>query len=405
MHYITLDTNTWIYLANGTEPVKILRFIKKEIDKNNITILLPQTIIDEWNTHKIKTVKKGTLKHFDEVEKALNRIEKLIGGAGKANPLNFLLDNNSNKEDFTDFYKKFKTKNVEIIKAVNNNIDLIEKLFENQNTIKIKINDNVKLKAGQFALEKKAPFKNKNSFADAIILFSFFDYIKVNSIKDAIFISYNTDDFCQKANNKKTLHPDLKPGFLETQSKYYSIVGEAINTIEKNIISQEELEWIKEQQQFTEEEQMVFCEICSEMNNRTNVVSFNNSFTLYDERKQLMYDPNQLELEFAEKMPKSKFKPKEESINVGFCDWCNSAHFECVECGTINPIWENEYDEEKECEGCGLIYIATIDKKTDSLHEIDTIVIPKNKGFCIKCNDEYEITDLNKGICPYCEDK
>ncbi|RYX87541.1 hypothetical protein EON73_01205 [bacterium] len=79
MHYLTLDTNTWIYLANGTEPVRLLTFIKQEMDKKNITLLLPEIVVKEWDKNKDKAVKQGGLKHYKDVNEALDRIQKLLG--------------------------------------------------------------------------------------------------------------------------------------------------------------------------------------------------------------------------------------------------------------------------------------------------------------------------------------
>jgi len=403
MHYITLDTNTWIYIANGTEPVKILHFIKDEIEKNNIKILLPKTIVDEWNIHKEKTVKIGTLKHFNDIKDSLERIKKLIGEEGKPDSFNFLFEQNTDKESFNDFIKSFKNKRQDVENAVNNNIQIIEKLFQHKNTIVIEISDKVKIKAGQFAIEKKAPFKNKNSFADALIVFSFIDYIAENKISDAFFITYNTDAFCEKKEKKKELHPDLEPDFKATNSKFYTIVGEAINTIEHDIVTQEELEFIREQQLEIETYEIEYCIVCSEMSNRNNEVWFGKELPLLDQRKILMYDPDQLEFGFSKNLPKSKFVKKINNIEIGHCEWCNTLHFRCIECGTINAIWEDEYNKIKECEGCGLEYQTVLDKDPHNHHEVESFVLPKKTDNCIICGDEYEIKDLKDKICRFCK--
>ena len=110
MHFITLDTNTWIYLANGTEPVRLLHFIKQEVEKRNITILLPKVVLDEWEIHKDKTVRQGSIKHFNEVKDALEKILKLLGAKGERDVLRFLLDEKDDKDYFKDFLEKFKLK-------------------------------------------------------------------------------------------------------------------------------------------------------------------------------------------------------------------------------------------------------------------------------------------------------
>ncbi len=92
MHYLTLDTNTWIYLANGTEPVRLLTYLKQEVDKRNITILIPDIIITEWNKNKDKAVKQGGVKHYKDVTEALDKISKLLGDKGERDVLSFLLE-------------------------------------------------------------------------------------------------------------------------------------------------------------------------------------------------------------------------------------------------------------------------------------------------------------------------
>ena len=176
MHYITLDTNTWIYLANGTEPVRLLNYINTEVNKGNITILLPETVIKEWEEHKDKTVRKGSLNHFKDVKIALNKILKLLGDKGEKDVFSFLLDKKDETDYFKDFIDSFDKKKEEVENAVSANIELIDILFKTKSTI-IAIKDKTYVKSGKFALEKKAPFKQKNSFADALILFSFLEYI------------------------------------------------------------------------------------------------------------------------------------------------------------------------------------------------------------------------------------
>ena len=83
MYNLCLDTCTWIYLANGTEPVKFLDFIANEVEKNNIKIILPEIIIDEWNRNKDDTVNKGTIIHFSQIIEGLERVKRLLGQKGK----------------------------------------------------------------------------------------------------------------------------------------------------------------------------------------------------------------------------------------------------------------------------------------------------------------------------------
>lgn len=407
MHYLTLDTNTWIYLANGTEPVRLLIYIKQEVDKGNIKIILPKIIINEWDKNKDNAVKQGSIKHFNDITQALDRILKLLGDKGERDVLSFLLDEKDNKDYFKDFIDNFKKKKKEIEEAISYNIKLIDDLFSHKSTIVLNIKDEVSLKAGQFALQKKAPFKNKNSFADALIVFSFIDFVKTKPIEEALFISYNTDDFCEKKEGKKYLHPDLQPDFTDTKSHFYTIVGEALNTIEKDIVSKDELEWIKEMLDEAEHERDVeYCEVCQENNDRSNEVYFGRPHPLTDERIGLKYDnPKQIELEFAKDLPKTQLEKYFHSIEVGHCSWCNTEHFKCASCGALNAVWDNEYDERKECEGCGLPYYIDTSGDQDRIGEGYEYRILKDTETCEKCGNEFEDDGSGNNICEICEDE
>lgn len=406
MHYLTLDTNTWIYLANGTEPVRLLTFIKREVDKNNIKILLPEIVVKEWDKNKDKAVKQGGLKHYKDVNEALDRIQKLLGDKGERDYFSFLLDEKDDNDYFTEFIEKFKEKRKEIEDAIADNIKLIDDLFKHKSTEIIKIKNEVFIKAGHFALEKKAPFRNRNSFADALIVFSFIDFVKTKSIEGALFITYNTDDFCEKKNGEKYLHPDLKPEFSSSKSEFYKIVGEALNTIEKDIVSNEELEFIKEQQEEAERERdIVYCQVCNEMSDRYNEVYFGRPQELIDERNRLKYiDPNQGEFEFAENLPKTKPKKYFDKIEVGHCNWCNTEHFICVNCGNVNAVWNNEYNERKECDSCGLPYLIDTSNDNDDVGEPQYRIL-KDTQTCEKCGNEFEDDGSGNNICEKCEDE
>ncbi|WMX13219.1 PIN domain-containing protein [Aureispira sp. CCB-E] len=398
MHHLTLDTNTWIYLANGREPVKLLTYLKEEVDKNNITLLLPKTIFEEWHRNKEKQVKKVGLKHFNNVKEALSNIQKLLGKKGERDIFSFLLNEDEDNDYFDDFVKKFNSKKKEIEDAITDNIKLIDDLFKHRNTKIIEIKEEIMLDAGKYALEKKAPFIHKNSFADAIILLSFIDYVETHSIKGAFFISYNTADFCEKKDGKVALHPHLKPLFEKSESKFYKIVGEAINTIEKDIISKEELEYIKELEAEREYE-IHYCQLCDEMNGRLNEVYFGQPVELIDERvKAITDDPNQTKFEFAKNLPTPTPEPTHDKLEIGNCSWCNTEHFICACCGTLNAIWDGEYNGIKECEGCGQPYEFEYDRRNE---ETEYKLLDKTKP-CAKCGDEIDIAD-DSDICSNCE--
>ncbi|SKA33067.1 protein of unknown function [Chitinophaga eiseniae] len=378
MHYITLDTNTWIYLANGTEPARLLHYINEEVDKGNIIILVPETILAEWDDHKDKTVRKGARKHVQEVHDSLEKIKKLFGAKQESDSLSFLLEENNDRPFFDDVIDSFQKKKNDIDNAVNSNIQLIENLLKQKSTV-ISAKDKIHVKCGQFALAKKAPFKNKNSYADALIIFTLLDYVKENAIKNAFFISYNTEDFCEKSNGEKTLHQDLISEFNDAVCQYYKTVGEALKTIKNDIVSKEELKLIRYwQEQPESDDDIEFCQLCCEDLERLSEVYYGAPKDLTDERG------------------------KENKIAAGECDWCSTLHFKCVDCGTVNIVRDEEYEKSKECEGCGLLYVIHRECEKGQIVSLE-YTIPEVKISCARCGDNFAPEDMVENLCANCE--
>src|SRR5699024_8217388 len=61
-------------------------------------------------------------------------------------------------------------------------------------------------------------------------------YIKNHSLFPSIFITENKDDFSDLTNSKK-VHKDLENLFTDNKMRYFTNIGEALNNIETNAIS------------------------------------------------------------------------------------------------------------------------------------------------------------------------
>jgi hypothetical protein len=405
MHYLTLDTNTWIYLANGTEPARLLTFLQEEIDKGNITILLPEQIITEWDDNKDKAVRQGIIKHFKDITKDLNRLVKLLGHRADGGALDFLLGAKADKDYFSEFVASYEKKLEEIEQAVTDNIKLIETLFSHDATIKIAIENSDYVTAGDYALAKKAPFKGKNSFGDGLIFFSLIRYLKKNDIKGALFVSYNTDDFCQSKQNP-VLHEDLRPHFEAVGAQFYTIVSKALNTI-KDVVSQEEIALIQEMQ---DEERLLslvdICQVCEgNRHGYGNDVYFREA-ALEDERMRFVSNPNQVEFDFAKALPIAPALKRYDAIRVGACEWCNAVHVQCPECDSVTAIVDGELGEPKECEGgCGLAFIVDRSVDEHGMPDGDTYRLIDLISTCNKCGREFENMGDGQELCADCEEE
>lgn len=283
--------------------------------------------------------------------------------------------------------------------AIDQNIASVEMLFQHEKTIRLPITDLSKLQSSELALQKKAPFIKKNSFADAVILMTFCNYLKEQAIEGGIFVRYNSEDYCLKENGTKTLHPDLQPFLDAIKAKFYTVIGEAINTIEK-VLTNEELARIKEVQEEWDEH---YCEVCQD-NRRHSELFFSEPFPIENENdipETIDYD---VEIPFAdaEKLA-AKRSDLVRAIQMAQCSYCGTDHYLCQKCGSSNCLWDSMYNTRIECEGCDTPYVfkQTYDYRDGGELEI---TIPADMKICQGCNDEFrELSDSK--LCPACEEK
>jgi predicted nucleic acid-binding protein len=213
--YLALDTNYWIYLAKGDHS-KIFEEIIKKINEGRYKIITCDYAIEEWDNGINKT-REEIKKHIYEQSKNADEISNFLEG--------------EEKNQFKQILHKYKAKEEERIKIANERIQMIDKIIKS-NSIKAPITNEVKDLVIQHGLEKKAPFKTKNSTADALIFFSAVEYLKNNNEKglaNSIFVSYNHIDFSKSNNDKDTIHPDLEPFLRECSMSYERNIAKALN--------------------------------------------------------------------------------------------------------------------------------------------------------------------------------
>jgi hypothetical protein len=399
MHYICLDTNAWIYLANGLEPVKILHFIDEQVRKGTITLLVPELTTEEWMRNK-PGITKDVLKELNSATENLKRLTKAISER-TADAFEFLfttLDVESlDEEAFENISRDIQSKRKKLEEAIEKNIKVVEELFGYPSTIKLPTTEQSKLQSAELALKKKAPFVKKNSFADAVILMVFCNYLKENNIFGGMFISYNSEDYCIKENGKKHFHPDLQPFLDDIKGKFYTVIGEAINTVE-TILTEQEMARIKEvQDDWTPR----FCEVC-EGNRRHSDLFFSQPFEIENENKIELLPSNDMEIPFKNiTKPQRKAKEFIHTIQMAQCSYCGTDHYLCEKCGSMNCLWDHMYNERTECEGCGTPYFFDRSGLWNG-GELKIRVLEDLK-VCQSCNEEFEdLSDSN--LCTECEE-
>jgi len=234
--YLILDTNNWIYLANGLDPIKnkhhdnlhfeLLQSLKELTTEGKIQILVNDIIITEWNRNK---------EHCNLKIKGLEN--KLL-----------------NKENaFKDIAKYAKTKiqelQVEYVQGLESEIQLNKQHIQNvegflfNDCIKVEVTQELKQLIFDLAINNEAPFHNKkNNVGDAAILLSSVEFLKNKKSffgNSAFFISNNIEEFTDGV-NLKSFHPQLKKLLDFVEIQFERVLPAALNISRKIILEMEE---------------------------------------------------------------------------------------------------------------------------------------------------------------------
>jgi len=241
MHKILIDTCVWINLAKDPEQQALLDTIQELIDMNELILVLPRIVVEEFEKNKEKIINESTKSLSGVLKRAKDLVYKFGDPEKKNNVLGQLND--------LDF--KIPT----IGESVITSISRIQKLFNDSNIIET--TDDIKLKAAQRAIEKKAPFHlNKNSINDTLLIEIYADFIRKNNSSDIVFsfVTHNKKDFSLPDGNDNIPHPDLSELFSGSHSKYYIKLSDAIQNICPDLITDimRENEWNEEPRSLTE---------------------------------------------------------------------------------------------------------------------------------------------------------
>ena len=235
MHKLLVDTCVWLDLAKDPDYEKILDIIEELINLNELSLIVPQTVIDEFSHNKERVIKESG----KSLSGVIKRVKEAVNKFGDRESKQAVLDQLNNINYKIPGLGESAAHAVARIEKMLNSADIID------------TNDKVKLRAAQRAIDKKAPFHGgKNSFNDAILIEIYADCVtdkKSAGIKFS-FISHNTSDFSLPNGNNKLPHPDIEYLFTKIKSSYYIKLSEAVKKVRPELVSDLMLEheWIEE---------------------------------------------------------------------------------------------------------------------------------------------------------------
>ena len=403
-YYICLDTCTWIYLANGQEPVKFLDDLENLIELNVVQIILPAIVRQEWNRNKLNAG-SHLAKSFLQIKNEIRNLSTILDKIETKPLFTFLSDDDpiDAKTELTDISNKIKTHKELLLAKVENNIVKIEHIFSNTSTINVSHSDAVILQAGDIALNKKAPIHKKNGFADAVILLTFIDYVKSKSLLNSFFISYNTSDFCKTEKKKHFLHPDLEPIFATVNSRFFDILGKALQEIDPKLVEDATIREIEKSIDYSCE---YYCEECDGNHGLGHEIDFSEPFEIINENnyrytfnEPSLFDEGEIDDIVIPKFPNT--------IQIGYCNHCSTQYIKCQDCDELLNLGDGfdiiyGFTEDVFKCSCGIKYKREAEFDRKGIESETWTIIDNRTDVCEYCGEEF----INKNetiLCDKCE--
>ncbi|WP_299160922.1 PIN domain-containing protein [uncultured Tenacibaculum sp.] len=238
---LLIDTCVWLDISKTTKGEKVLDLLYEFIERDEVALIIPEIITQEFDRNKDRIIVdagKSLSSHF-------NKVKEMVVEHGDQDLKDSVLS------QLNDINHKIPS----LGENAFNSIQRIEELFEKSE--KLILTDEIKLRATQRAIDKKAPFHlSKNSIGDAIIIETFSDYKARNQAQEfkLIFVTHNKNDFSLKKGNHKLPHEDLEEIFDSSKAQYFINLPEALNSINSELVEDIEFEndWEFEARSFSE---------------------------------------------------------------------------------------------------------------------------------------------------------
>jgi hypothetical protein len=319
MLHLIFDTNTLIYLSNGYDP------LKRRFDVKLQAPLLNKLLAGVTNRQTAVFVSEISINEFNRnKEHTKNYIKALQNKLDHA------------QSDFTQIFEYANDKNQVQETLINYRAGIIDRInrakrhianteaFIEQYCKVIPVTTVTESLAIELSLKKLPPFhNNKNNIADALILFSVDSYLHKNYSKtkgDFIFISNNTEEFCEK--DIDSFHPEIAARLKFKNLKFSRILASSVKLVEMFPSAIQ-----KVFDQFHTSDKRFECTqpYCDDY--LTESGKYTALYKVLDEER-TSFDPLQLNLfpSIPIAIPVPKYR------KFGWCITCGTQHIECPYC-------------------------------------------------------------------------
>lgn len=412
MIYLCCDTNIWINISNGLEPPRLLNRLYDEMREGNIKLILPEVILKEWKRNKDQHIVEQTQKSTKSQIDSLKKLNEFLERDEFDFSFPFLWEDEVKEDEhekigklqgkINELINGLKSHKSEILNRAKKNVERVEDIFKNPNTIVLPADTISSLTVINLATEKKFPFEyEKNNFADALIFYQFINYMKANGLEKGHFVTSNKKDFFPD----KKLHKSFQVEIDATKSFFYKSLAEALNkSLDEELVNLKELKRIEELSEFEMDlDDYYYCLVCSEDAEFVPVLRFSKDIEVVDSRDKR--DKNQLDIFVETIVPEDLEQVLETEAESAICSQCGTEHLICPECRDVWDFHKYRINKIQNCENCNLrfIYIEEKDKKGEFVRNL--LELLNSYDLCNKCGCEFDSRESGIDICESCNDE
>ena len=234
MFHLLIDTSVWLDLAADQRQSTLLDVLIEFVGEGHATLILPTTVVSEFHKNRERVAKasaKSLASHFAQVRDAIRKVD----------------GDKRQKDKVLDYLADIDHRIPLIGGAASATLERIDELFGN--TAVVEPSAQAKANAADRGVNRKAPchHENKNSMADAVLLETYFEYVKehVGAGNRFAFITHNKNDFSLTNGNQKQPHVDIASGFSKIKSMYFINLSDCLRRIDPMRVSHLlwELDW------------------------------------------------------------------------------------------------------------------------------------------------------------------
>tara|TARA_R110001606_G_C15397001_1_gene652344 strand:+ start:4152 stop:5039 length:888 start_codon:yes stop_codon:yes gene_type:complete len=225
---LLIDTCVWLDLTKDPRHLPLLDALAAMSEADEIVLVVPQIVVDEFarNRDRVMAASRASLSsHFKRVREAIMQFAPEDGREATIRQLNEVDHRVATGGE-----------------AVNEAVDLIEKLFAE--TQPVPISDSIKLRAADRAIAKVAPFhRQMNGMGDAVIIETYIDALAGRHGDDVFaFVTHNIHDFSRQGADTRLPHPDLEALFDGVRSQYSTNLSTLLNEFASELIEETKFE-------------------------------------------------------------------------------------------------------------------------------------------------------------------